>query len=65
MFFFFFYTTLMIIPKADKPTNGDDRVRREENEKKGAQDMPQHVSIVWVIFYLLPYYIITTMFSKF
>ena len=55
----FFFTTLMIILKAAKPTKGDGRGGREENEKKRAQDMLQHVLNSRYAFFLLSFFIIT------
>ena len=42
--------------KAAKPTKGDGRGGREENEKKRAQDMPQHVSNSRYAFFLLSFF---------
>ena len=47
----------MIILKAAKPTNGEDRGSREENEEKKAWDMLQHVSSSMYVLFLLSFFV--------
>ena len=45
----------MIILKAAKPTNGEDRGSREENEKKKAWDTLQHISSSMYVLFLISF----------